>query len=240
MDKDTKITYFTISVLIIILAAVAYFLQGSDSIIPEEITKDASTVTTPTKKQAQQGSSATTTLTQATTTSNPTTTMQSPEKITKAVITTNMGVIEVSFSANTPNTVKNFVTLSQSKFYDGVRFHRVIKNFMIQTGDPLSKDTANMASWGTGGPGYKFNDELYGNEKYTYGTLAMANAGPNTNGSQFFIVTANPGYPLPPSYTVFGKVIKGMDVAEKIQNVKTGQSDRPIEDVIIQKIEVME
>jgi cyclophilin family peptidyl-prolyl cis-trans isomerase len=166
--------------------------------------------------------------------------MQPSEKITRATITTNKGVIEVSFSTNTPLTVKNFVTLAQSKFYEGVRFHRVIKDFMIQTGDPLSKDIANKATWGTGGPGYKFQDELTGSEQYPLGTLAMANAGPNTNGSQFFIVTANPGYPLPPSYTVFGKVTKGIDVAMKIQDVKTGEQNRPLEDVIIEKVEVME
>lgn len=234
MDKDTKITYLTITILIVILAGVAYFLQDTVSITPDEVIKE--TVSKTVKKTT---TVATTTATTTTTTST-TTTMQPSEKITRAIITTNMGVIELSFAANTPNTVKNFVTLSQSKFYDGVRFHRVIKDFMIQTGDPLSKDVANMSAWGTGGPGYKFNDELYGNEKYEYGTVAMANAGPNTNGSQFFIVTANPGYPLPPSYTVFGKVTKGMDVAEKIQNVKTGASDRPTEDVIIEKVEVAE
>jgi cyclophilin family peptidyl-prolyl cis-trans isomerase len=114
----------------------------------------------------------------------------------------------------------------------------VIKDFMIQTGDPLSKDVANMSAWGTGGPGYKFNDELRGDEQYSLGTVAMANSGPNTNGSQFFIVTANPGYPLPPNYTVFGKVTKGIETALAIQNVKTGQSDRPVEDVIIEKIEL--
>lgn len=234
MDKDTKITYLTITILIVILAGVAYFLQDTVSITPDEVIKE--TVSKTVKKTT---TVATTTATTTTTTST-TTTMQPSEKITRAIITTNMGVIELSFAANTPNTVKNFVTLSQSKFYDGVRFHRVIKDFMIQTGDPLSKDVANISAWGTGGPGYKFNDELYGNEKYEYGTVAMANAGPNTNGSQFFIVTANPGYPLPPSYTVFGKVTKGMNVAEKIQNVKTGASDRPAEDVIIEKVEVAE
>jgi cyclophilin family peptidyl-prolyl cis-trans isomerase len=113
---------------------------------------------------------------------------------------------------------------------------------MIQTGDPLSKDVANIATWGQGGPGYKFQDELTGNESYPLGTLAMANAGPNTNGSQFFIVTADPGVGLPPNYTVFGKVTKGIDVALKIQDVKTTGSptDRPLEDVIVEKIEVAE
>ena len=111
---------------------------------------------------------------------------------------------------------------------------------MIQTGDPLSKDISNQSVWGTGGPGYKFNDELKGNEEYTLGTVAMANSGPNTNGSQFFIVTANPGVALPPSYTVFGKVTKGLETALAIQEVKTTgtPNDRPLEEVIIEKVEV--
>ncbi len=232
MDKDTQITYITIAVLIFILGGVAYFLQ--DDSTPVEKASDVA-ITAPAKK-----AKAVVATTTQITTNNSTSTMQPSEKITRATITTNKGVIEVSFSTNTPLTVKNFVTLAQSKFYEGVRFHRVIKDFMIQTGDPLSKDIANKAIWGTGGPGYKFQDELTGSEQYPLGTLAMANAGPNTNGSQFFIVTANPGYPLPPSYTVFGKVTQGIDVAMKIQDVKTGEQNRPLEDVIIEKVEVME
>ena len=108
---------------------------------------------------------------------------------------------------------------------------------MIQAGDPNSKDDSKKSLWGTGGPGYKFDDELTGKETYPQGTVAMANAGPNTNGSQFFIVTANPA-PLPPSYTVFGKVTKGLDVALKIENVKTETADRPVDNVIIQKVTV--
>lgn len=237
MDKDTKATYLTISILIIILASVAYFLQDSTTIPEKVAVEETKTVTTPKKTQAQ----ATTTQVVATTTpTNPETTMPPTDTITRARITTNKGAIEVTFEKGTPNTVKNFTTLAQAKFYDGVRFHRVIKDFMIQTGDPLSKDKSKMSDWGRGGPGYTFADELYGSEKYTYGTLAMANGGPNTNGSQFFIVTANPSYPLPPSYTVFGKVTKGMEIADMIQNVKTDASDRPTEDIIIEKIEVMQ
>ncbi len=109
---------------------------------------------------------------------------------------------------------------------------------MIQAGDPLSKDVVNKSTWGTGGPGYRFNDELTGNEQYTLGTLAMANAGPNTNGSQFFIVTAQPCVPLPPSYTVFGRVTKGIEIALAIENVATNSSDQPLEDIIIENIEM--
>ncbi len=155
-----------------------------------------------------------------------------------AVISTSMGNIEVAFSeASAPNTVANFISLSVTKFYDGTKFHRVISNFMIQGGDPLSKDDTKAAYWGTGGPGYQKPDELSGKEVYTYGTLAMANSGPNTNGSQFFIVSANPKVDLPPLYTVFGKVTSGMDIVEKIQNVPTDKrNDRPLEAVVIKSV----
>lgn len=154
-------------------------------------------------------------------------------KTTNVVLKTNKGEIEVElFTDKTPNTSANFAKLASEGFYDGVKFHRVIKGFMIQGGDPLSKDNSKRQLWGTGDPGYKFNDELDGTEKYPQGTLAMANSGPNTNGSQFFIVTANEA-PLPPSYTVFGKVVRGMDVALQIENVKTGPTDQPLEDVVI-------
>jgi cyclophilin family peptidyl-prolyl cis-trans isomerase len=160
-------------------------------------------------------------------------------KYNAAEIDTNFGNMKVKFySAGAPITVNNFLKLADQKFYDGTKFHRVIKGFMIQGGDPNSKQ-GDPSTWGTGGPGYAFNDELKGTEKYPQGTLAMANSGPNTNGSQFFIVTAAPEAPLPPSYTVFGTVVSGLDVALKIENVKTvapGQLDRPAEDVIIRNI----
>ena len=157
-------------------------------------------------------------------------------EIRNAKISTSVGEIEIELiKEKSPNTVDNFVKLAAAKFYDNVKFHRVIKGFMIQTGDPLSKDATKQAYWGTGGPGYKFADELSGKETYKQGTVAMANSGPNTNGSQFFIVTAVDSG-LPPLYTVFGKVTKGMDVALKIENVKTDQYDRPVEDVSINSI----
>ena len=158
---------------------------------------------------------------------------------TGAIIKTSMGDIQVKLNNTaTPNTVNNFLKLADQKFYDGTKFHRVIKGFMIQGGDPNSK-SADTSTWGLGGPGYKFADELTGNEKYPQGTLAMANSGPNTNGSQFFIVTASPETQLPPSYTVFGKVISGLDVALKIENVPTTTNDRPTENVDINSIELV-
>jgi len=176
-----------------------------------------------------------------------TTTMKAPEagaevlkKYTAATIKTNMGDIKVKLDAsNAPLTVTNFLNLAQGNFYNNTKFHRVIKGFMIQGGDPNSK-TSDTSIWGMGGPGYKFKDELKGTEKYLQGTLAMANSGPNTNGSQFFIVTASPEAPLPPSYTVFGTVTSGIDVALKIENVKTTANDRPVEDVIIKLVEPLE
>ena len=153
-----------------------------------------------------------------------------------AVLHTNFGDISFELSKDKPLTTNNFIKLVKEGFYNGVKFHRVIKDFMIQTGDPLSKDDTQQNLWGTGGPGYKFEDELTGNEKYEIGTVAMANSGPNTNGSQFFIMTSNT--PLPPNYTVFGKVISGIDIAMKIQDVKTDINDRPISQIVINSIDM--
>jgi cyclophilin family peptidyl-prolyl cis-trans isomerase len=151
-----------------------------------------------------------------------------------ATIKTSIGEIKIKFYGTaSPLTVTNFLQLAESNFYNNTKFHRVIKGFMIQAGDPLSKNEAMKSRWGTGDPGYKFKDELTGKEKYPQGILAMANSGPNTNGSQFFIVTATPEAPLPPSYTVFGEVISGIENALKIENVKTTTADRPVEDVVI-------
>lgn len=165
------------------------------------------------------------------------------DKIMNAVLHTSAGDITVEFfEAQAPNTVDNFIKLAKSGFYDGVKFHRVIKGFMIQGGDPLSKDDSKMASWGTGGPGYQFADEidsksdLYAKTGYAKGVLAMANSGPNTNGSQFFIMTET--YPLPPSYTIFGKVVSGQDVVDAIANVKTVPGNRPVIPVVIKSIDL--
>ena len=158
-----------------------------------------------------------------------------------ALIKTDMGDIKVQFSGvNAPLAVTNFLQLASGGFYAGIKFHRVIKGFMIQAGDPLSKDESMKSRWGTGGPGYEFKDELTGTEKYKQGILAMANAGPNTNGSQFFIVTASPEAQLPPSYTIFGQVVSGMDVALKIESAATTSSDRPINDINIKGVELLE
>lgn len=156
----------------------------------------------------------------------------------EVVMTTNYGTITLElFAKEAPKTVDNFIALATRGFYDGTRFHRVIKDFMIQGGDPLSKSEQYKDRWGTGGPGYVFKDEI-NPEKVVRGVIAMANAGPNTNGSQFFIVTTTAAPWLDGKHTVFGKVIAGMDVVDKIESLPTDSRDRPTEDAIVEKVEV--
>jgi peptidyl-prolyl cis-trans isomerase B (cyclophilin B) len=135
------------------------------------------------------------------------------------------------FDEDAPKTVENFLKLSRDGFYDGVIFHRIIKDFMIQGGDPEGT--------GTGGPGYTFEDE-FNQHKVERGALAMANAGPNTNGSQFFIVTTEAAPWLDGKHTVFGKVTDGMDAVDSIEGTETGVQDRPVEAVVIERVEVDE
>ncbi len=156
-----------------------------------------------------------------------------------AIIQTNFGEIKIEFfSFDAPKTVENFVKLAGDGFYDGIKFHRVIKGFMIQGGDPLTKDNSLKDKWGTGGPGYTFADEIHSNNHNIVGTISMANAGPDTNGSQFFINTNDNNF-LDTKHTVFAKVITGMDVVENIENVATEGLDRPVEDVIIEGIKII-
>ncbi len=154
-----------------------------------------------------------------------------------AILTTSMGDIVIQLdNTNTPNTVANFTKLAGSGFYNETKFHRVIAGFMIQGGDPLSKQPFSASNrWGTGGPGYEFADEIKSTNNNVRGTISMANAGPNTNGSQFFINVADNTY-LNPKHTVFGTVTKGMDVVDAIANTKTKDGDQPMVDVVIQKI----
>lgn len=161
-----------------------------------------------------------------------------PAPVTGAIIKTNFGDIEVAlFRDQAPNTVLNFQKLAETGFYANTKFHRVIKDFMIQGGDPLSKDDKEMAQWGTGGPGYTFADEINA-QKIVRGVLAMANAGPNTNGSQFFIVTAEATPWLDGRHTVFGRVVRGMDVVDKISLVEVMQNDIPTSPVIVLGVEL--
>jgi cyclophilin family peptidyl-prolyl cis-trans isomerase len=145
---------------------------------------------------------------------------------------TNHGAIEVElFDADAPKTVDNFVKLSKDGFYDGLIFHRVIPDFMIQGGCPQGT--------GTGGPGYQFEDEINDN-KVVRGALAMANAGPDTNGSQFFIVTTEAAPWLDGKHTVFGRVTEGMEAVDSIEKTETGAQDRPVQDAVIERVEVSE
>ena len=186
-----------------------------------------------TQPQAQTAGAAAATQNQVT---NTTSNNKDVKKYMNAILHTNMGDIEITFmDTDAPNTVANFTKLAGEAFYDGTKFHRVIKGFMIQGGDPLSKDDAMQSRWGTGGPGYQFADEIHTNNKNTVGTIAMANSGPDTNGSQFFINVADNNF-LDPKHTVFGKVTKGMDIIEKIQNTATGAGDRPQTPMVIESI----
>lgn len=241
MDSDTKITYAVISILVVSLGGVAYFLQDNRNLpqvqITEQVLGEATTTNFIRKNivnnTGQNNKESTTTNSTTTTITN----MELPEKITSATITTNKGDIEITFSDKTPETVKNFAKLALSGFYNGTRFHRVIRDFMIQGGDPLSKDVSNKNSWGTGGPGYTFKDEISQSDVFSQGTLAMANSGPNTNGSQFFVVTAIAGTPwLAGKHTVFGHVTKGLDVALRIGDMQTDGADRPLQDIIVEKV----
>lgn len=152
-----------------------------------------------------------------------------------ATIKTSEGDITIRFyNDDAPKTVNNFFKLAAKDFYDGIRFHRVIKGFIIQAGDPNSKDD-NWSDDGTGGPGYTFEDE-FNSKKLVEGSVAMANSGPNTNGSQFFIVTAKSTPLLDGKYTNFGEVTDGMDVVRKIEKVPTDENDHPKENIEIKSV----
>ena len=152
-----------------------------------------------------------------------------------AILHTSKGDITIElFEKDAPQTVANFVKLAKAGFYDGTKFHRVIRSFMIQGGDPLTKDDTLDSRWGTGGPGYAFSDEIHAHNENTIGTIAMANAGPNTNGSQFFINASNNNF-LDTKHTVFGKVTDGMSIVQLIENSPTS-SDRPLNPIILESV----
>ncbi len=161
------------------------------------------------------------------------------KKYDGAVIKTSKGDITVKFyNDDAPKTVNNFFKLAGKDFYDGIRFHRVIEGFIIQAGDPNSKDD-NWSDDGTGGPGYTFEDEI-NSKKLVEGSVAMANSGPNTNGSQFFIVTAKSTPLLDGKYTNFGEVRGGMDVVRKIEKTDTDANDHPKENIEIKSVKFLE
>ncbi len=153
-----------------------------------------------------------------------------PAKTYTATIETSAGTLTADlFASEVPRTVNNFVFLANEGFYSGVIFHRIISGFMVQGGDPTGP--------GTGGPGYRFDDESV-SRQYLRGTLAMANSGPNTNGSQFFVMHAD--YPLPPNYTIFGKLSAGEDIIDAIATAPTGAQDRPVTPIQINSVTITE
>ncbi len=212
-------------IVVIIIIVVGYFIWPKGDALPESVTEGYSTSTsTPPVTETKPVASVAPTIT-----NQPTT-----NRMHTITIETNKGTIVFeTYDADAPKAANNFVTLANKGFYNGVIFHRVIPGFMIQGGDPTGT--------GMGGPGYTFEDELSPNtpsaqEGYKRGVVAMANSGPNTNGSQFFIMHAD--YPLPHNYTIFGKVVSGMDVVDKIATTKTGAQDRPVEKIEMKKVTV--
>lgn len=156
-----------------------------------------------------------------------------PSKTYTAEMVTSMGSMTIALDPiQAPKTVNSFVFLARYHYFDGLIFHRIIRDFVCQGGDPTGT--------GRGGPGYQFEDELPAPGRYEVGSLAMANAGPNTNGSQFFLISGSAGVRLPPQYSLFGKVVKGLDVLEAMQNVDTDRNDRPKTDVVIQSVTITE
>ncbi|MGC1403885.1 MAG: peptidylprolyl isomerase [Thermodesulfobacteriota bacterium] len=155
----------------------------------------------------------------------------------QAIIQTNMGTIRFELlEADAPKTTENFITLTEKGYYDGIIFHRVIKGFMLQGGDPTGTGRGGQSAWGG-----RFNDEINRSSDlyqkgYQAGTVAMANAGPNTNGSQFFIMHVD--YPLPPNYTIFGRVTEGQEVVNAIAETQTDPSDRPKTPVVMEKVTI--
>lgn len=219
-----KIIAIGIIGMILVGSAVYYFSQNQPN-TSTPITKTTET-TMPKKTQSKK----------IATEKSPPAMQIDPNKTYTAVLHTDKGDITIELNAkDTPITVNNFVSLAKDKFYDGTIFHRVIKGFMIQGGDPNGD--------GTGGPGYRFDDEDFDGE-YEKGTIAMANAGPNTNGSQFFIMHED--YALPKNYVIFGKVKDGLDVVDAIAesetegNPNSGENSTPVDPVTIESVTIQE
>lgn len=218
--------YITASIIAIIVIAIAWLALDHRSPYPKSVEE----------LQSEQATAASSTPPAATTTSvqaSVTSTANSNLMHTITIQTTKGTIVFETYDADAPKTVQNFISLANKGFYNGLIFHRVIQGFMIQGGDPTGT--------GMGGPGYKFADELNPatdsyKAGYVRGTVAMANAGPDTNGSQFFIMQKDT--PLPHSYTIFGKVISGMDVVDAIAAVPVNGSDKPLSDVAMTKVTV--
>jgi peptidyl-prolyl cis-trans isomerase B (cyclophilin B) len=224
---------FGILAAVIILGGGYWFLRGN--------TEPSQNLSSGSVEPGQDSASASSTssVTSTTTTTNTSPTINIQNKNMRATFHTSMGDIVVEFYPDqAPKTVENFVKLAQSGFYDSTKFHRVIEGFMDQGGDPLTKDDSQKAKWGTGGPGYTIADEF--GTKYTNaaGTIAMANTGaPNSSGSQFFF-NAIDNHFLDGKYSVFGKVVTGMDIVQAINKTPTDPSDRPLTPVVLKSVTI--
>lgn len=222
MTTSTKWILF--AALLAIVAALWYFLDHRNlQLVPVDAGLASETATTTSATASSTPSAATSQSSASTSMKN------SAHRIT--IKTTKGTIVFETYDADAPNTVKNFLTLADKGFYNGTIFHRVIEGFMIQGGDPTGT--------GRGGPGYQFADELNPSTPsykagYARGTVAMANAGPNTNGSQFFIMQKDT--PLPHNYTIFGKVVSGMDVVDAIAASQVDQNDKPVQAVTMQSV----
>lgn len=226
--QTKKFPWLIVIIIVIIVLALAQWLQTSpESEKPKEETSTDASITLPPVSTGQNQ-------VPTTTTNSSTLTKNGMHTIT---LETNKGTIVIeTYDADAPKTSENFVKLAEKGYYDGVIFHRVIKGFMIQGGDPTGTGMG-----GAGFEGKKFADELNPatdsyKKGYVRGTVAMANSGPNTNGSQFFIMHQD--YPLPNNYTIFGHVVKGIEVVDAIATTQTGQADRPVTDIVIKKATV--
>jgi cyclophilin family peptidyl-prolyl cis-trans isomerase len=226
MSKTSSKWVGAIVIVILILAGIQWAMNVREE--NKSSTKDASKTATTTTSVVQK------TKTETVTETNKNNSIKN--LMHKITIETNKGkIVFESYDADAPKAVNNFITLANKGFYNGTIFHRVISGFMIQGGDPTGT--------GTGGPGYQFEDELNPSTDsykagYVRGTVAMANSGPNTNGSQFFIMHKD--YPLPHNYTIFGKVVEGMNVVDAIASSATDRSDRPKENIVMNKVTVEE
>lgn len=242
-------------ILIVVLAGVLYTISGTDAIPPIATTSNNKDLTitridTASSSAKDEAAAVAITTMPENTTDNTNPTISPSEQVAgvaassqdTVTLKTSMGDITVKlYTKDAPKTSENFLKLASSGFYDGVKFHRVIKGFMIQGGDPTSKDDSLSARWGSGGPGYKFADEINPSSPiyqkgYKHGILAMANSGPDTNGSQFFIMAKD--YPLPPQYTIFGEVVSGLDIVDAIDATPTDGNDRPLTPVVITSAQV--
>ena len=227
-------------------------VDNSNSAAVSNVTAPDSSVTPAPAATDQTGSTAPASSVSTTAPVDNTKTMLIPDQqpqlladYSRAILHTSDGDITLKFYASdSPLPVNNFLYLAKEGFYNGVKFHRVIKGFMIQSGDPLSKGTDNSV-WGTGGPGYQFKDE-YNSRTLVTGALAMANAGPNTNGSQFFIVTSPVELNLQGHYTIFGQVESGMEAVTKIENTAVlpnpgnpAETSLPAQDIVINSVDLL-